>query len=399
MNTKWTLVRRPSLRPRHPDLLGQPLRQRRGRHECPTVGSCDSRAGARPRPSLPAGRQEQLRAPRERRVRADSPAGCSGAATGSSTTSGSPTAAATRIGDAFGGVPGYVGDFYDNSRFDAHDDVPVMSMDDIFPAPASVAVGHLPDQHRRPARATSTIPPDIRYLDTILGAPRLTTTGSCWPPRSSSARKTAVSLFYTGSRGRELPYLPEHQHPRVPDGLALGGRVQRRAAQQQRPLRRRARAAPRPDVDVQRGDDPDRPPAVGWLAVPRATTRTRRRSPTADALDGAIDEPTQTWDWNRQLGRGEARFSHPHRLVAAAPGTCRSASSLKGLARGLLHGWRLSGVYTFESGDALDGPQQPEQRAGLRARHAQRRSAIPTTARRPPMSSSIPPRSPIPART
>ena len=70
-------------------------------------------------------------------------------------------------------------------------------------------------------------------------------------------------------------------------------------------------------------------------------------------LDGAFDEPTQTWDWNRQLGRGEARFSHPHRFVAAATWEVPFGDSLTGLTRALLDDWRVSGVYTFESGDAL----------------------------------------------
>ena len=39
--------------------------------------------------------------------------------------------------------------------------------------------------------------------------------------------------------------------------------------------------------------------------------------------------------------------------MAAATWDVPFGESLKGVARGVLHGWRLSGVYTFESGDAL----------------------------------------------
>ena len=48
-----------------------------------------------------------------------------------------------------------------------------------------------------------------------------------------------------------------------------------------------------------------------------------------------IDDLSQpAWDWNRQLGRGEAIFSHPHRFVAAATWDIPYGDSLTGLTRG-----------------------------------------------------------------
>ena len=70
--------------------------------------------------------------------------------------------------------------------------------------------------------------------------------------------------------------------------------------------------------------------------------------------DGPIDDLSQpAWDWNLHLGRGEAIFSHPHRFVAAATWDLPFGESLTGIARGALYGWRVSGVYVAESGDAL----------------------------------------------
>ena len=71
-------------------------------------------------------------------------------------------------------------------------------------------------------------------------------------------------------------------------------------------------------------------------------------------LDSAIDDLTQpSWDWNRQLGRGEARFSHPHRFVAAATWDVPFGDSLKGIAREApVRLARLRRLHA-ESGDAL----------------------------------------------
>ena len=82
---------------------------------------------------------------------------------------GASTTAGQRMGDAFGGVPGYVGDFYANFRFDAHDDVPVMSLDNIFPAPASVAVGTYPIS-TGPGSGYFDYPAGVRFLDDDSGA-------------------------------------------------------------------------------------------------------------------------------------------------------------------------------------------------------------------------------------
>jgi hypothetical protein len=58
------------------------------------------------------------------------------------------------------------------------------------------------------------------------------------------------------------------------------------------------------------------------------------------------------FDWNRQLGRGEAEFSHPHRFVTALTYETPWGKNLSPLARGVLAGWIASTIVTFESGNA-----------------------------------------------
>ena len=79
--------RRPALRPRHPDLLGQQLRERRRRHGLSRMAARDPRPGGGSRPALPARGQEQLRSARQRWPTRRSRDGSSAAATGSSTIS------------------------------------------------------------------------------------------------------------------------------------------------------------------------------------------------------------------------------------------------------------------------------------------------------------------------
>jgi hypothetical protein len=63
---------------------------------------------------------------------------------------------------------------------------------------------------------------------------------------------------------------------------------------------------------------------------------------------------TVTWPWNRKLGRGEAAFSHPHRFVFAGRYQSSWGANLPALARGIVHGWGLNVMTTFESGNALN---------------------------------------------
>ena len=65
----------------------------------------------------------------------------------------------------------------DNFRFDVPDDVPVMGLDDVFPAPATLRGRHLPDQHRA-RHGVLRLPGGRAATSTSHRAPRRTTTAS-----------------------------------------------------------------------------------------------------------------------------------------------------------------------------------------------------------------------------
>jgi hypothetical protein len=263
---------------------------------------------------------------------------------------GVTTTAATRIGDAFGGVPGYVGDFYGNFRFDAHDDVPVMTVDDIFPAPSTVEVGTYPIS-TGPGTGYFDYQANIRYLDQdSRNTPYYHRFVAAMEKQLGS--RTAVSAFYSGSRGRELPYYENQNIPEYRTGWSSED-----AFNEARP-NNNGRFG---DVRVLRHGLTSTYNA-GTVRIDHRMTNglqflshyTYSKTITdRDQLDGSIDESRQGWDWNRHLGRGEARFSHPHRFVGAAVWDIPYGSSLKGVAGAALRGWKLSGIYTVESGDAL----------------------------------------------
>ncbi len=278
--------------------------------------------------------------------------------------------AGSRLDSAFGGVPGYVGDFYDNSRFDVPDDEPLMGIDNVFPQSASLTVGTYPI-----STGTGTgyfdYQADIRFLDQDSGTTPyyhrfVVATEHQIGPR------TAISVFYSGSRGRQLPYYDNVNKPAYQVGWTSDEEFN----------------DARPNNNGRFGDvrvlrhgltstynagtiriDQRMSHGLQFLShYTYSKTITDRGS-----LDGAIDEQPPTWDWNRQFGRGEAVFSHPHRLIGAATWDIPYGESLKGLTRGLLWGWRASGVYVVGIRRRPDRDQRPEQRARLRARHAERR--------------------------
>lgn len=68
---------------------------------------------------------------------------------------------------------------------------------------------------------------------------------------------------------------------------------------------------------------------------------------------GGYAEVVESWDWHTKLGRGEAPFSLPNRLVSGFSYEPPWGASLPALAKTVLWGWGLSGTTTFESGSAL----------------------------------------------
>jgi hypothetical protein len=259
--------------------------------------------------------------------------------------------AAMTIGDAgFGNVPGYVGDYYANYRFGVHDDIPVMGIDNIFPVQQEYAVGTYPISTGA-GTGYFDYPASVQYYDQDSSTTPYFHRFVAGIEKQLGPR-TLVSLFYSGSRGRQLPYYENQNVPAYQTGWTSED-----AFYEARP-NNNGRFA---DVRVMRHGLTSTYNA-GTIRVDHRAGRglnltahyTYSKTITdRTRVDGAIDQPTQFWDWNRNLARGEARFSHPHRLVAAATWDLPFGGSLKGVARALLNGWRLSGVYVFESGDAL----------------------------------------------
>jgi hypothetical protein len=68
---------------------------------------------------------------------------------------------------------------------------------------------------------------------------------------------------------------------------------------------------------------------------------------------GGFTEVPTSWDWNGRIARGEAPYSHPHRFVAGWSWELPWGRSLPAIAKAALAGWTVSGLTTFESGNAI----------------------------------------------
>jgi hypothetical protein len=72
-----------------------------------------------------------------------------------------------------------------------------------------------------------------------------------------------------------------------------------------------------------------------------------------EIMPEAFSPDWSAWHYHRNLGRGEADFSHPHRFVSAVTFQLPWGSNLHPAAKALLWGWNVSSISTFESGNAL----------------------------------------------
>jgi hypothetical protein len=239
----------------------------------------------------------------------------------------------------FGSVPGYTGDFYDNNRLGIHPDMPGYTLNDIFPAQQKVNMGAYPISTGDGAgyydflasisfsdRSSGTTPYYHRYLFNV---------------EKQVFGKTALSLTYLGSRGTRLPYYENLNLPAYQLGWASENEF-----------------------------NDARPNNIGRWADVRVlrhglnstyngiTIKAERRfSDGLQFLAHYTFSKTVTdrgdWQWNRNLGRGEADFSHPHRFVSATTYEAPWGKNLPGPLKSLLWGWRVSAITVFESGNAL----------------------------------------------
>ena len=248
LNPKWTLSAGMRYDLGIQTYSGNQLWQRHRRHELRRMAARHSRPRRRPRSPLPAGGQEQLRASRERGVRARVPAGCSAAATASSTTLASRPPGCRDLAMGSAACLATSATSYYNSRFDVPDDVPVMSLTTSSPRRPPSKSARIRSAPAK-APATSTMRPacatwtsesgDTPYFHRFVALHRKA-------DRSAHGR---LGLLHGQPRTRSA-VLRQPEHPGIPDGLELGRRAQRRAAEQQRPICRCARAATRPDIHL-----------------------------------------------------------------------------------------------------------------------------------------------------
>jgi hypothetical protein len=255
------------------------------------------------------------------------------------------------MGNAFGSVPGYVGDFYDNARFGVHDDIPYLTFSDIFPQQSTVPLGLYPvstgvgrGNFDYPAsvqvsdKDSGTVPYYQRYMLEI---------------QKSLKPGTVFSVSYLGGRGTKLPYLWNMNAPDYSTGWA---------SEDDFNDARPNNSGNFGDVNILRHGLNAFYNSATVKIEGRLTQNLQLVShytfskTVADRSPFTTEEiwfDTNSWQWNRSLGRGEAQFSHPHRFVTALSYQTPWGASKGKLFKTLLWGWNFNAITTFESGDAL----------------------------------------------
>ncbi|HEU0139005.1 MAG TPA: TonB-dependent receptor, partial [Bryobacteraceae bacterium] len=256
------------------------------------------------------------------------------------------------LDNAFGSVPGYVGDWYDNARAGLHDDLPHLQFSDIFPAPASFTLGTYPVSTGT-ATGYFDYPADVRLSD------KMSNTTPYYQRYLLEVQKglgtnTALSFSYLGGRGTKLPYYEQVNKPEYRTGWTSQDEFNQA----------------RPNNSGRFGD-------VGLLRhglnsfyngftvkVQQNFTRglqfvshytfSKTVADYNEFTPESLGLNRSAWQWNRKLGRGEAEFSHPHRFVTALSYQVPWGASLNPLAKALVWGWNISAITTFESGNALN---------------------------------------------
>jgi len=257
----------------------------------------------------------------------------------------------SRMDSAYGSVPGFVGDYYDNARYGIHDDIPYLTFSDIFPQPAEVEVGRYPISSG-PGRGIFDYPADIMFSDKKSGTVPYYQRYMLEIQKSLN-QGVVLSASYLGGRGVKLPYYWNINAPEYRTGW--------------------------PSEDAYNQARPNNTGRFGDVNVIRHGLNSFYNSATIK-LEGRLAEnlqlishytfsktvadrspfaaeafgfDTSYWHWNRRLGRGEAQFSHPHRFVTALSFQTPWGASMGRVAKTLLWGWNVNAITTFESGDAL----------------------------------------------
>lgn len=258
-----------------------------------------------------------------------------------------------------GAVPGYIGAEFFNAAAGVHDDLPHFGWGDIFPTQVESSLGTFPISTAYGAgyfdypkavvaydEKSGTIPYYQRYMVEL---------------QKGFGPSTMVSVSYLGGRGTKLLYYENVNQPAYRTGWTSDDSYNE--------------ARPSPRFDDVRLIRAGRNSFYNSL-----TTKVERRLSNGFQLTahytfsktvqdygvpqaggfgvpsddfGGYAEVVTSWDWNGGLARGESPFSHPHRFVGAWSYETPWGRTLPPLARTLLWGWSVSGIASFESGNAL----------------------------------------------
>jgi hypothetical protein len=245
-------------------------------------------------------------------------------------------------------IPDVSGDIYNNERFGIPNDLPYLKFGDIFPAAAPVNLCY--PVCTAPGTGYYNFVKSVNYMDEKSW--RTPYYQRYLVELQKGFGSTTVTASYLGGRGTRLPYWENINKPAYrtgwPDDVTFD--------------------AARPnnsgrfgDVYVLRKGNNSFYNAVTIKAERRLTSGLQFLAHYT--FSKTVLDPTTfhiysqpfydfQFDWNRQLGRGEAEFSHPHRFVTALTYETPWGKNLSPLARGVLAGWIASTIVTFESGNA-----------------------------------------------
>jgi hypothetical protein len=258
-----------------------------------------------------------------------------------------------------GGVPGYIGAEYFNAAAGVHDDLPYWKWGDIFPTQQDSTLGTFP---------VSTAP-GAGYFDYPKAVVAYDEKSGKLPYyqrymvelQKGFGPATILSLSYLGGRGTRLIYYENVNKPAYRTGwpsanvynnarpsprfedirLVRAGRnsfYNSMTAKLERRLTRGLQVTAHYSFSKTVQDYGV--PQAGWFGITNSDF-------------GGYAEIVTSWDWNGRIARGEAPFSHPHRFVAAFSYETPWGRAFPTVAKALLWGWTLSGITTFESGNAL----------------------------------------------
>ncbi|MGE5646046.1 MAG: carboxypeptidase regulatory-like domain-containing protein [Acidobacteriota bacterium] len=256
------------------------------------------------------------------------------------------------LNNASGAVPGYTGDWWDNARLGQHDDVPVLGFGDIFPTPTQIdVIGTYPISTGE-ATGYFDYPIDIRIQDKKSGVTPYYQR-YMFDVQKGLGQNMSLTLTYLGGRGTKLPYYENVNMPAYQTGWTSS----------------EAYNAARPNATGRWGDVRLLRHGLNsfyngatvklqgnltrGLQFVTHYTYSKTVTDSQEFLPESLGMALPMWDWHRNLGRGEAEFSHPHRFVSALTFTTPWGRNMHWLGRSALWGWNISAITTFESGNAL----------------------------------------------